>query len=165
MRTARLLLRPWVRDDVDALLALWTAPEMRRYLWDDTVIKRDVAEQLVESSLRSAVQAGIGYWAIHRSPPDAATAPIAGFCGFRFIDYGPEIELMYGLRGEHWGKGLITEACLGALDYLWHLTTFPRVYARTDPPNERSVQVMLRLGMTRDLTGCSGITFFLRRPA
>ena len=34
MRTERILLRPWTREDVDPLHALWTAPELRRYLWD-----------------------------------------------------------------------------------------------------------------------------------
>ena len=37
MRTARILLRPYTREDVDRLRALWTAPEVRRYLWDDVV--------------------------------------------------------------------------------------------------------------------------------
>jgi RimJ/RimL family protein N-acetyltransferase len=117
-----------------------------------------MVQQLVEPSLRTSSQSGIGYWTLHTGPPAAPGAPIAGFCGFRFIDDGPEIELMYGLRGEYWGKGLTTEACLAILDYLWRFTQFPRVYARNDPPNKRSVQVMLRLGMTRDLATDSGIT-------
>ncbi|MDX2150414.1 MAG: hypothetical protein SFV54_06755 [Bryobacteraceae bacterium] len=36
-------------------------------------------------------------------PPDSGE--VAGFAAFGFIDGGPEIELMYGLRGERWGKG------------------------------------------------------------
>jgi ribosomal-protein-alanine N-acetyltransferase len=90
--------------------------------------------------------------------------PIAGFCGFRFIDAGPEIELMYGLRGEYWGKGLATEASFAALDYLWRSTAFQRVYARTDPPNVRSVQVMLRLGMKHESTTPQMIVYVLQRP-
>ena len=164
LRTARLLLRPWVAEDVDALHALWMAPEVRRWLWDDVVITRETAAQAVQSSLRTDSQCGIGCWAMHTCPAEA-TSPIAGFCGFRFIDDGPEIELMYGLRGEYWGRGLATEACLGALAYLWQSTRFSRVHAQTDPPNERSVQVMLRLGMKRDLTAGSGIVYSLRRPA
>lgn len=103
----------------------------------------------VESHLLTASEYGIGYWALHIPPPpaSAAAAPIAGFCGFRLIDNGPDIELMYGLRGDYWGKGLATEACLAALEYLWCATGYQKVYARTDPSNDRSVQVMLRLGM------------------
>jgi RimJ/RimL family protein N-acetyltransferase len=164
IRTARTLLRPWTRQDVDALHALWTAPAVRRYLWDDVVITRDTAEKVVESHLLTADKLDIGYWVLHVPPPILrAEAPIAGFCGFRFIDEGPEIELLYGLKGEYWGQGLATEASVAALGYLWRSTEFARVYARTDPPNEKSVQVMRRLGMTHVSTTPSLITYVLQR--
>jgi RimJ/RimL family protein N-acetyltransferase len=166
MRTQRILLRPWTREDVDLLHALWTAPEMRRYLWDDVVITRDTAEMVVESHLDTVKRHGIGYWALHILPSISLMgAPMAGFCGFRFIDEGPEIELMYGLRADWWGKGLATEACIAALEFLWRSTKLAQVYARTDPPNEKSVQVMLRLGMTHVSTTESMITYVLHRPA
>lgn len=165
LRTQRLLLRPCALDDVEALHALWTAPEVRRYLWDDRIITCHLAKQVVESSLQDATQFGIGYWAIHARASDPVAPVMDGFCGFRFIENSPDIELMYGLRGEHWGKGLATEACVAALDYFWKSTTFPQVFARTDPPNHRSVRVMRRLGMTRDSTNYPGIVYYLRRPA
>ena len=164
VRTERILLRPWTREDVDALHALWLAPEMRRYLWDDVVIARDTAEQVVESHLVTAEKNSLGYWALHiPRPTSPAAVPIAGFCGFRFIGDSSEIELMYGLQPEYWGKGLATEACLAALEYLWCSTGYQQVYARTDPPNHKSVQVMLRLGMTHESTTESMITYVLRR--
>jgi len=166
IRTERMLLRPWMREDVDALHALWTAPEMRRYLWDDVVISRETAEQAVESHLATVDKNRIGYWALHIPPPiSSAPAPIVGFCGFRHIEDGPDIELMYGLEAEFWGKGLATEACFAVLDYLWRSTSYQCVYARTDPPNRRSVGVMLRLGMTQESTTEAMMKYVLRRPA
>jgi RimJ/RimL family protein N-acetyltransferase len=163
--TDNVLLRALRRDDIDALHALWTAPEVRRYLWDDIVISREVAQQVVDSHLATVDRFGLGYWALHVPPPmSPAEAPVAGFCGFRFIDDGPEIELLYALQGEHWGKGLATEACAAALGYLWRSTGYQRVYARTDPPNIKSVQVMLRLGMSHESTTASMVTYLLRRP-
>jgi len=159
IQTDRILLRSWRREDVDALHELWTLPEVRRYLWDDIVITRDVVRQIVESHLETADQRNIGCWAIHLE----AEMPMAGFCGFRTMDDGPEIELMYGLRAEHWGQGLATEACAAALEYLWRSTGYERVYARTDPPNCRSIQVMLRLNMTHESTTASIVTYLLRR--
>lgn len=163
IRTERILLRPWTLEDVDVLHSLWTAPEVRRYLWDDAVIARDVAQEIVENHLRTADEQAIGYWAIQ--VPPASEAQLVGFCGFRFIDDGPDIELMYGLRGECWGKGFATESCSAILDYLWRGTDFARVYARADPPNARSVDVMCRLGMTHLSTTESTITYVLHRPA
>lgn len=165
IRTARVLLRPWQPSDIDALHQLWTTPEVRRYLWDDVVISREAVQQAVESHLKTVDRYNIGYWALHipaQSQP--RDAPIAGFCGFRLIDDGPEIELMYGLRGEHWGKGFATEACAAAIEYLWNATSYRQVYARTDPPNQRSVQVMLRLGMTHHSTTDDSINYLMQRP-
>jgi [ribosomal protein S5]-alanine N-acetyltransferase len=145
--------------------SLWAAPEVRRFLWDDIVITREVAQEVVESHLATVDQCGLGFWALHIPPPASlAEGPIEWFCGFRFIDEGPEIELLYGLRGEHWGKGLATEACAAALRYLWRSTSYQRVFARTDPPNLKSVQVMTRLGMVHESTTASMITYVLHCP-
>jgi RimJ/RimL family protein N-acetyltransferase len=71
---------------------------------------------------------------------------------------------LYGLAPEHWKEGLATEACVAALDYLWRSTAFPRVYARADRLNQRSIQVMQRLGMTHAHSSDSLVTFMLERP-
>jgi ribosomal-protein-alanine N-acetyltransferase len=105
IHTKRLVLRPWTHQDVDALHALWTAPGVRRYLWDDVIIPRSTVQEIVDSHLATAEHQAIGYWTLHLPDP-----PIAGFCGFRPIDGGPEIELLYALDPQHWGKGLATEA-------------------------------------------------------
>ena len=64
------------------------------------------------------------------------------------------------------GEGVLaTEACIAALGFLWRSTKFARFYARTDAPNDKSVQVMLRLGMTHVSTTQSMVTYVLRRPA
>lgn len=153
-----MVLRTWSREDVDALHALWTAPEVRRFLWDDVVISRDTVEKVVESHFEMVDRYGIGFWAL-----EISDSPVAGFSGFRLIDGGSEIELLFGLRGQHWGRGLAMEACRAALTYLWGSTNYKRVYARTDPPNERSVRVTKRLGMTHVSSTASLITYSLRR--
>jgi ribosomal-protein-alanine N-acetyltransferase len=164
--TQRLVLRPVLREDVDALHELWTTPEVRRYLWDGVVIEREIVEHVVDLHLTAAERHSIGYWALHlHSTAASVRVSIAGFCGFRFIDDTPEIELMYALKAEHWGQGLATEAALAAIEYLWRSTTFQLIYARTDPPNEQSVRVMQRIGMTHESTSASTIVYVLRRPA
>ena len=153
------MLRPWQQEDVDTLHALWALPDVRRFLWDDVVITLDIAAKAVESHLDTTGRLNVGFWAIEMSEE-----PLAGFCGFRPIDEGSEIELLYGLRREHWGKGVATEACAAALEYFWRATRYERVYARTDVGNDRSVQVMERLGMAHELTTDSLITYVQLRP-
>jgi ribosomal-protein-alanine N-acetyltransferase len=72
---------------------------------------------------------------------------LAGFCGFRYIDDSPDIELLYGLLPDYWGQGLATEAARAVLEYGFDAVQFRRIYARTDVPNRASVRVMERLGM------------------
>ena len=158
--TEHLLLRPFSGEDVDSLHALWTSRAVRQFLWDDLVITRERAIEEIERSFANAAHHGIGYWVIEQDPSRATI----GFVGFRPIDKGPEIELMYGLEQRCWGKGLATEASQALLDWLWHSTTYPRVFARMDPPNERSVGVMRRLGMRLESATATMITYVLERP-
>ena len=166
IRASRVLLRPWSDDDVDALHALWTRPEVRRYLWDDIVIGRETAEQAVQSHFDTVERLGIGYWTIQILRTDGVPElSMTGFCGFRPMDDSAEIELMYGLGGEYWGQGLATEASAAALDFLWRSTGYARVHARCDLLNVSSIRVMERLGMTHVSSTPTLVTYLLGRPA
>ena len=162
IRTERLLLRPWNIDNVDQLHAMWTTPDVRRYLWDDIEITSETAKQVVDSHLATVERHDIGYWALEL-PPDSDR--MIGFCGFRFIDEGSDVELMYGLLSEFWGRGLATEGCNAAVEYFWSATKYDVLYARTDPPNVASVRVRERLGMRRESTTDTLITYVLHRPS
>jgi ribosomal-protein-alanine N-acetyltransferase len=157
--TRRFVLRPFTVMDIDRLHALGTQPHLRRFLWDDLIISRDRAAEEVERGLENAARHGIGYWVVESQKGN----DMIGFCGFRLIGHGPEIELMYGLERAHWGKGLATEASRAALAWLWSSTRYQRVYARTDPPNTKAIAVMQRLGMQFDGASPTLISYVLER--
>ena len=159
LTTSRLVLRPWERPDVDTLHAMWTHPDVRRYLWDDLIISRDQVRDVVESHLASSAAFGIGFWTVS-TREDSATA---GFCGFRSQEGEAEIELLYGLLPEYWGRGFATESAQAALDYLWGNTVFPSVWAHTDAPNAKSIAVLRRLGMRLYSSTPSRISFVIER--
>jgi [ribosomal protein S5]-alanine N-acetyltransferase len=159
LRTPRLLLRPFRPDDLDLLHAMWTDPNMRRYLWDDIVISRETAQEVLASHRNMVSGAGIGFWLVLVQTTNQA----AGFCGFRFIADTPDVELMYGLLPDFWGQGFAVEASNVALDYIWDKTPITRIWARTDPPNSSSVAVMERLGLTHHSTTATMITYFIDR--
>jgi len=144
--TPRLHLRPYRNSDVDALHALWTDPVVRRHLWDDIVITRNRAAQVIQASIDCAAAHGVGQWVVY---PAGASALI-GFCGLSFIDETPEIQLLYGLAPPYWGCGLATEAAHAVLRHAFSALRRERVYAITDTPNTASVAVMQRLGMQFD---------------
>jgi ribosomal-protein-alanine N-acetyltransferase len=161
-QTPRLTLRPWTLGDIDELHALWTRPEVRRYLWDDEVISRERAEQTVHELIAAAEREGIGGWTVIAG----AERTSAGFVALIRREAG-DPELMYGLAPEWWGQGLATEAAAAALAYAFEPLGFARVTAATDVPNAPSVRVLERLGMrfTRRgaLNGLDTLFYDMRR--
>jgi [ribosomal protein S5]-alanine N-acetyltransferase len=161
LHTARLRLRPWTLEDIDELHAMWTRPEVRRYLWDDQTITRVRAEATVREFM-ALHDEGLGGWVVL----DRSSAALAGFAALIRREPG-DPELMYGLAPEWWGRGLATEAAQAVLAYAFSALDCTRVTAATDVPNVASAQVMQRLGMrfTRrgTLNGLDTVFYELRR--
>lgn len=142
--TERLRLTPFTMDHLDALHALWTDPEVRRYLWDDEVISRERATGVIADSARNFADHGFGFWAmLLREEGDA----LVGFCGYRSFEDGGEPELLCGILPRYWGKGLVSEAGHAVIRDGFERCGFERIIAATDTPNQSSVRVMQRLGM------------------
>jgi ribosomal-protein-alanine N-acetyltransferase len=143
IETTRLLLRPSTHDDLDALHHLWIDPDVRRYLWDNHIISQERAASVLQESITCFTRYGFGLWMVcfrgHQT--------LIGFCGFRFLDATPAIELLYGLAPTSWGQGLTTEAAQAVLRYGFDVLGFPRVVADAEPPNVASFRVMEKLGM------------------
>src|SRR5258705_1198474 len=114
LNTGRLTLRPISSDDVDALHALWTDPDVRRYLWDDRIIPRDTVAQIIAQSLATFETDGYGFFALEMQdqPGD-----LIGFCGHRRADVQVQIELLYGIHPTYWGEGLVAEAAREVLRF------------------------------------------------
>ena len=143
LTTERTRLRPLTIDDVDVAHALWTDPAVRKYLWDDVIIDRERAAEVVAASSEAFEARGYGLWLVHLKE---SGEPI-GFCGLRPADSGAP-ELLYGLWPHWWGRGLAAEAAHAVLGYAFSVLGHHVVEGATDPPNPASVRVMERLGMT-----------------
>lgn len=143
LATARLRFRPVTPSDVDALHRLWTEPGVRKYLWDDQIISRQQAVEVVARSVELFEEAGIGLWVV--LPRGDGT--LIGFCGYWYFRDPPELELLYGIAPTHWGKGLATEAAQAMLWYGFEELGFLCVVGSTDVANAASARVMEKAGM------------------
>lgn len=144
LQTARLTLTPFAQADLPELHALFTDPDVRRYLMDDMVVEETWTADVVEKSIAMFRDLGYGLWAVR----ETGALPIIGFCGYwRFEHLKHPLQLMYGLLPAWWGKGLATEAARAMLNYGFDTVGFTQIIAATDPPNQASVRVMERLGM------------------
>jgi RimJ/RimL family protein N-acetyltransferase len=150
--TERLVLRPVAAADHAGLLAHWTAPQVRRFLFDDAVVSPGQITAMIEDSARSFIAAGYGLWLIReRSGPDLANTGLAGTglagtVGLRPLeDLGPEI--VYSLAPSVWGRGYATEAARAVVAHALGALGLPEVLAEVDEGNAASVAVTERLGM------------------
>ena len=146
IETARLRLTPFAAPDLDDLHRHWTEPLVRKYLWDDLVITRAQAAEVIALSEDLFRRHDFGFWCLR----DKETGALAGYCGFRFLDDTEEIEIGYGVDSTHWGRGLATEAGRASLRYVFAEKNFPRILGITDYENRASARVLEKLGMTFD---------------
>lgn len=145
LTTERLNIRPFAMADAKALHAFWADPDVRRYLWDGKVLSMATVRDIIRQSIDDFAREGYGFFSLDLKE----TAPVAvGFCGFRRFEDGEQIELLYGILPEHWGEGFVTEAATAVLRHGFETAGIDRIVAATDTPNQRSVKVLQRLGMS-----------------
>ncbi len=166
LNTGRMRLRPISSSDVDALHALWTDPDVRRYLWDDRIIPRATVEEIVAQSLATFEADGYGFFALELQDQ---SGDLIGFCGHRRaeVDVAGQVELLYGIHPTYWGEGLVAEAAREVLRFGFESCDFDRVIAATDTPNQQSVRVLQKLGMTfecrREFHGLDTVFYSMTR--
>lgn len=143
MDTARLTLQPLDLVHTKALHTLWTQPEVRRYLWDDEVIPLERIQSVVTESLAAYERNEYGLWMVFEKGQDE----LVGFTGYWPFFDPPQIQLIYGLAPDVWGKGYATEMGKAMIEYGFERHGLKEIIAATDPPNRASRRVMERLGM------------------
>jgi ribosomal-protein-alanine N-acetyltransferase len=143
LTTEHLVLRPVTEQDHAGLLAHWTTPEVRRFLFDGTIHTPADVTSAIEDSTRNFAAAGYGLWLIQ----ETGATELAGTAGLRPLeDLG--LEIIYSLAPGVWGNGYATEAARALVRYALGPLGLPDVLAEVDEGNSASVAVVERLGMT-----------------
>ena len=136
-------MRPCGEHDVDVLHKMWIHPNVREFLWDDVIITREQAAETVQNSIKSFQEKGAGLLCVSRKDRNA----VIGFCGLDHYGHQPEVEMLYGLDPNHWGKGYATEMAAAMLRYGFEDIQYDFILVGADPPNEASFRVIEKLGM------------------
>ncbi|MGI5200911.1 GNAT family N-acetyltransferase [Spirillospora sp. CA-108201] len=173
LRTVRLVLQPVSMRDHGALLTHWTGPLVRRHLFDDRVVTPVQVSEIIEASERDFATEGYGLWALRPAagPPVGGTGPsaggagapggpLAGVAGLSHhegpLGHGVDVEILYSLEPDHWGRGLAAEASRAVLDYAFEVVGVHRITAEIDMANPASSEIALQLGMRRWREGPAG---------
>jgi RimJ/RimL family protein N-acetyltransferase len=143
LTTEHLVLRPATADDYPVLLAHWTLPDVRRFMFDGALLSAAEVAETIEDSIRDFAAGGYGIWLIH----EHGHPELAGTAGLRPLD-DIGLEIFYSLAPGSWGRGYATEAARAVLDHALGPLGLPEILAEVDEGNTASVAVVTRLGMT-----------------
>ncbi|MBS3652481.1 GNAT family N-acetyltransferase [Pseudaminobacter sp. 19-2017] len=148
LRTPRLVLRNWEERDRSLFHRINSDEQVMEFF----PFRRDRAtSDAVMDRMRADIEAqGYGWTAVEV----LETGECAGFVGLRPIEVdgigGPGAhEIGWRLAPEFWGKGYVTEAASGLLDFAFTRLGLDAVLSFAVSNNERSIAVMRRLGMKR----------------
>ena len=159
--TARLHFRAPRPADLEPLCAIWTDPEVSRFLLVPPKGRADVEARLA-AMLEHAPRFGMWVFELR------ASGELVGRCGFYpYAGDGPlaaqpEPELAYLLARAHWGAGLASEAARGALDTLFERVQPRRAVAMVRPEHGASRRVLAKVGMREErLVRVQGVEMLL----
>jgi len=146
--TARCTLRQLRPEDAEPLQRLYGDPEAMRYVGSDGAARTPEQTaagvgRLIEHQRRH----GFSLWAVVESD----SGEVIGVAGLVLVELvGPEVEVVYELVRDRWGRGMATEVAGACLGVAFKQLGLPRVVALSYPENQPSVRVMQKIGMRDD---------------
>lgn len=156
LKTKRLTLRPLSLSDQSSMVnAIMSDMDVMYWLpYSDAVStfegQQEVALGYINDFIKPWDTFGFGVWAACiRDTEIGPLGDFIGYCGFlpeQVKGAGPEIA--YAVKKSMWGKGLITEALMACLDWIFIKPEISHVHAVTDKTNTASRRVMEKVGMT-----------------
>jgi RimJ/RimL family protein N-acetyltransferase len=146
LETERLLLRPYDDGDLDNLHAVYSRPDVARWLYYEASTLEQSREKLArkiagrelseEQALSAAVQLRDGTYV-----GDAVL--------FYLSVEHKTVEVGFSFDPRYQGKGYATEAARALVDWAFS-RGFHRVIGRLEPRNTASARVLEKLGMRRE---------------
>ena len=163
LTTERLHLRPFTAADREAIHAVYSDPEVMRYVGHGA--HRTPAETAAALRVYGEVLERRGFSFLAVTERDGGA--LVGDAGLHPL--GDDIELGYTLARGAWGRGYATELGRALLAYAFDVLGAARVVAQVEPENTASRRVLEKLGMravdTRTAYGRPHLLYEVRRRA
>lgn len=147
--TPRLLLRPLGHHDLDAVYAIYSRPDVHRYLYWQPRTRSDVAEWLAQRTNRTALEAEGDVLSLGMVLPESGTFVGNVVLKWRSAEH-QQGEVGFVLHPDHHGRGLAGEAARVMLELGFEGLRLHRIVGRCDARNKASARVMEKLGMRRE---------------
>jgi RimJ/RimL family protein N-acetyltransferase len=145
LETRRLLLRPMLATDIDAIHLIFTDPKVMASFGVE-LFRREQTERWLQRNLDHQNEFGYGLFSVVLKE----SGLLIGDCGLEQMEVaGARIaELGYDLRSEFWNHGYATEAAVAVRDYAFHILHLPQLISLIRAGNLASKRVAEKVGMT-----------------
>ncbi len=147
--TPRLRLRRLRDGDLDAFVALNADPLVMEFFprpWS-----REESHDAFQRVQEGFTERGFG---VYTAEVSGDFAGVVGLSVPTFqAPFIPCVEILWRLFPQFWGKGLASEAAGAVLQMAFHTLELQEVVAFTAAIHEKSIRVMERIGMKRDVAG------------
>lgn len=151
IKTDRLILRTWQVEDSEAYFQMNQDPKVIEFLREP--LSREQVCDFIHAANVHNDKHGYTLWAAELKK----TGGLIGFIGLNDIawqaHFTPAVEIGWRLGSQYWGKGYATEGAKAALEYGFKHCNLPEIVSFTVPANLRSIRVMEKIGLKRDIYG------------
>lgn len=151
IETERLILRTWKKEDTEAYFQINQDPKVIEFLRGSLTMEQ--VSDFIPAVNSHGDKHGYTLWAACLKE----TGELIGFIGLNYTDweshFTPAVEVGWRLGSQYWGKGFATEGAKGSLEYGFKQCGLKEIVSFTVPANVRSIRVMEKIGLKRDLNG------------
>lgn len=145
--TARLRLRWLTPADTSALFAIFGDPLVCRYWSRPPLQSLESAVELQREITRCFLNRSLFQWGI----VTIANDHVIGTCTLASLSAEHRrAEVGYALARDAWGKGYMAEALPALIRFAFETLELHRLEADVDPRNQRSIDVLERIGFRRE---------------
>ena len=145
LETERLLLRRFTPEDTEYMYRNWASdPEVTRFLTWPCHSSPDISRKILEQWVVQYEDGGFFNWGIELK----SIGRVIGSLAVVKLDEDMDAaEIGYCLSRCYWGRGLMPEALIAAMRYLFYTVGINRISACHDVKNPQSGRVMEKGGL------------------
>jgi RimJ/RimL family protein N-acetyltransferase len=142
LETKRLVLRPMLETDLEALLLIFTDPKVMA-AFDHPPFTREQMQRWLNRNLDHQSRFGYGLFSVILKE----SGELIGDCGLEQMEDQGAAELGYDFRSEFWNQGYATEAACAVRAFAFEVLKLPCLISLIRVGNLRSKRVAEKVGM------------------
>jgi len=143
LETKRLVLRPMLESDFDALLLIFTDAKVMA-AFDHPPFTHEQMHYWLKRNLDHQNQFGYGLFSVILKE----AGELIGDCGLEVMEDMGAAELGYDFRSDFWDQGYATEAATAVRDHAFDVLKLPQLISLIRVGNVASKRIAEKVGMT-----------------